>query len=192
MLKENSANGLDLKGTETLIALLEAIAPHVEDLFDIPAGDCYKNITPLLNDIKDHQQRQITYQMQSGVEKFIEAINSFITLHPTCFDGICPPELAMSKIFGLVDDEGQWRHVFLRPVGLQSFCNDFGFDRNGLLHHLKEHDILQPWDQVAYDADKRPILENGEPKIEKVEYKSMKIRGTGGNAYHLRIPAPGF
>jgi len=192
ILELNSAEGLDLKGTETLLALIEAIAPHVAQVVGLPASDCYENITPLLTEIKEHQQRQITYQMQSGVEKFIEAINSFITLHPTCFDGICPPELAMSKIFGEVGDEGPWRHVYLRPVGLQTFCNDFGFDRNGLLHHLKEHDILQLWEIPKFDADKRPVLQDGAAVIDRVEYKSLKIRGTGGNAYHLRIPAPGF
>ena len=138
----------------------------------------------------DQQNRQIARQIQNINEKFVEALNAFIALNVTAFDGVCPAELAMTKIYGAVKDADDARHVFLRPMGLATLCNDYGFDRNGLLSRLKDAGIFLP-ELKNRVGEQGELLrdERGEMIVEEVDYKSMRIRNTGGNAYHFVIPA---
>lgn len=182
--------GRDLKGTENLIALIEAILPDVETVLLLRPGVIERNISGLFADVLDQQNRQIARQIQNINEKFVDALNAFIALNVTAFDGVCPAELAMTKIYGAVKDADDARHVFLRPMGLATLCNDYGFDRNGLLSRLKDAGIFLP--ELRNRVGEQGELlrdERGEMIVEEVDYKSMRIRNTGGNAYHFVIPA---
>jgi len=189
ILMRNGEAGLDLKGTDSVIALLEAITPHVEILMDIQPGTIWTHLKGFVTEITKHQQQQIRYQMQTASDKFRDCLNNFISSQPTCFDGVCPDDITMQKVYGLVKDDGRNRHVFLRPEGLQTFCNLYGFDRSGLLTRLKDASILIPWPTNQLNADGSEAKDrDGHQIIEYVDYKSMKIRRTGGNAYHFVIP----
>ena len=111
----------------------------------------------------------------------------------TAVDGVCPPELAMTRVFGavkdIVNDYGEEiRHVFLRPAGLLQLCNEYGFDRSGLLIRLRDTGIFEPVPRSRVD-DRGEIVKDaeGNPIIDEVDYKSMRIRNTGGNAYHFKL-----
>ena len=191
---KDSTGEMDLKGTENLIALLITILPDVEKVLKLAPGDIGANIDPLLISVIDQQRRQISRQIQNINEKFVDALNAFIAANVTAFDGVCPVELVMSKVYGAVkdtkDSDGDdIRHVFLRPAGLAQLCNEYGFDRNGLLIRLKDAGIFKPALRNKIN-DNGEIMKNakGENIVEEVDYKSMRIRNTGGNAYQFVIP----
>ena len=185
----DSTGDMDLKGTENLIALLMTIISDVETVLKLEPGDIGSNTDPLLRCVIDQQRKQISRQIQNINEKFVDALNAFIALNPTAFDGVCDMELIMTKIYGAVQDSGDTRHVFLRPHALNTLCNDYGFDRNGLLARLKDAEIFHPYQKTALNERGEPVLNaDGSPKLVEVDYKQLKIRGTNGQAYHFVIP----
>lgn len=183
----------DLKGTENLIALLEAIMPDVETVLNLQQGTIRATAQPLLDMVIEQQQKQINRQIQDISQKFEEALNSFIAANVTAFDGVCPPELAMTRVFGavkdIINDYGdEIRHVFLRPAGLLQLCNEYGFDRSGLLIRLRDTGIFEPVPRSRVDERGEIVKDvEGNPIIDEVDYKSMRIRNTGGNAYHFKL-----
>lgn len=192
-LLEQESGDRDLKGTENLIALLAAIIPDVETVLHLPQGKILNNIEMLFKSVIDAQKKQIARQIQDISQKFEDALNSMIAGNVTSFDGVCPPELAMSKILGAVkditnDDGEDVRHVFLRPEGLAKLCNDYGFDRGGLLTRLKDTGIFQPFERNKVNERGELMKDkDGVQIIEDCDYKSMRIRNTGGNVYHFKI-----
>ena len=193
MILETQTGDRDLKGTENLIALLEAIQPDVETVLCLRPGTIARTVKPLFDAVLDQQQKQIARQIQDISQKFEDALNNFIAQNLTAFDGVCPVELAMTKVFGAVKDitneNGEnIRHVFLRPDGLVKLCNDYGFDRNGLLIRLRDTGIFEPYPRNRLNADGEQALDaEGKFLIDYVDYKSMRIRNTGGNVYHFKI-----
>ncbi len=187
-LLEQESGDRDLKGTENLIALLAAIIPDVETVLHLPQGKILNNIELLFKAVIDAQKKQIARQIQDISVKFEDALNTFIGMNPTAFDGICSPEISMQKIFGAVQDSGDARHVFLRPHGLNTLCNDYGFDRSGLLSRLRDADIFRPYlkNKMKENGEKM-VDSDGAPILEEVDYKQMKIRGSTGWAYHFVI-----
>ena len=192
-LLEQESGDRDLKGTENLIALLAAIIPDVESVLHLPNGTILNNIEVLFKQVIDAQKKQIARQIQDISQKFEDALNSFIAGNVSSFDGVCPPEIAMTKVFGAVkditnDDGEERRHVFLRPEALAKLCNDYGFDRSGLLTRLKDTGIFQPCPRNKVNADGEILKDkDGHTIVEEIDYKSMRIRGTGGNAYHFVV-----
>ena len=187
-LLEQESGDRDLKGTENLIALLAAIIPDVETVLQLPQGVILNNIEMLFKSVIDAQKKQIARQIQDISVKFEDALNTFIGMNPTAFDGICSPEISMQKIYGAVQDSGDARHVFLRPHGLNTLCNDYGFDRSGLLSRLRDADIFRPYLKNKTKENGEKLLDSdGAPILEEVDYKQMKIRGSTGWAYHFVI-----
>lgn len=185
---EDESGDRDLKGTENLIALISAILPDIETVLHLRPGTITQTIETLFKQTIDQQRKQIARQIQDISVKFEDALNAFIAMNPTAFDGVCLPETTMTKIFGAVQDSGDARHVFLRPHGLNTLCNDYGFDRNGLLSRLKETEIFQPFLRNKLNERGEKMLDrDGSPIVEEVDYKQMKIRGTTGWAYHFVI-----
>ena len=183
----------DLKGTENLIALLAAILPDVETVLQLPAETIAGNIGALFNQVIDAQKKQIARQIQDISQKFEDALNSFIAMNPTAFDGICLPEINMQKSYGAVQDSGDARHVFLRPHGLNTLCNEYGFDRSGLLTRLKDTGIFRPYLKNKTKENGEKMLDrDGSPILDEVDYKQMKIRGSTGWAYHFVISNTDF
>ena len=186
MLEQESGDR-DLKGTENLIALLAAILPDVETVLSLAPGTITRNIEELFKQVIDAQKKQIARQIQDISVKFEDALNTFIAMNPTAFDGISP-EISMQKIYGAVQDSGDARHVFLRPHGLNTLCNDYGFDRSGLLSRLKDADIFRPYLKTkTKETGEKMLDKDGAPILEEVDYKQMKIRGSTGWAYHFVI-----
>ena len=187
-LLEQESGDRDLKGTENLIALIAAIIPDVENVLCLPKDSILNVIEPLFKAVIDAQKKQIARQIQDISVKFEDALNTFIGMNPTAFDGICLPEISMTKIYGAVQDSGDARHVFLRPHGLNTLCNDYGFDRSGLLSRLKDAEIFQPYLRNKLKENGEKMVDaDGSPVLEEVDYKQMKIRGTTGWAYHFVI-----
>ena len=187
-LLEQESGDRDLKGTENLIALLAAILPDVETVLSLAPGTITRNIEELFKQVIDAQKKQIARQIQDISVKFEDALNTFIAMNPTAFDGICSPEISMQKIYGAVQDSGDARHVFLRPHGLNTLCNDYGFDRSGLLSRLKDADIFRPYLKTkTKETGEKMLDKDGAPILEEVDYKQMKIRGSTGWAYHFVI-----
>ena len=190
---EDESGDRDLKGTENLIALVSAILPDVETVLQLRPGAILDTIEPLFKKVIEQQKKQIARQIQDISQKFEDALNSFIAGNVSAFDGVCPPEIAMTKVFGAVkdittDDGDDVRHVFLRPEGLTKLCNDYGFDRSGLLTRLKDTGIFQPFLRNKVN-ERGELLKDpaGVQIIEECDYKSMRIRNTGGNVYHFKI-----
>ena len=190
---EDESGDRDLKGTENLIALVAAIIPDVETVLQLRPGTITPTIETLFKAVIDAQRKQIARQIQDISQKFEDALNSFIAGNVSAFDGVCPPEIAMTKVFGAVkditnDDGDDVRHVFLRPEGLTKLCNDYGFDRGGLLTRLKETGIFQPFPRNKVNERGEFVKDaDGVQVIEDCDYKSMRIRNTGGNVYHFKI-----
>ena len=190
---EDESGDRDLKGTENLIALIAAIIPDVETVLCLRPGTITKTIETLFKSVIDAQRKQIARQIQDISVKFEDALNAFIAMNATAFDGVCPPELVMTRVFGAVKDIVNYygeeiRHVFLRPAGLTQLCNEYGFDRSGLLIRLKDTGIFEPVPRSRVDERGEVVKDaRGNPIIDEVDYKSMRIRNTGGNAYHFKI-----
>ena len=185
---EDESGDRDLKGTENLIALIAAIIPDVETVLHLRPGTITATIETLFKAVIDAQRKQIARQIQDISVKFEDALNAFIAMNPTAFDGVCLPETTMTKIYGAVQDSGDARHVFLRPHGLNTLCNDYGFDRSGLLSRLRDADIFRPYLKNKTKENGEKLLDSdGAPILEEVDYKQMKIRGSTGWAYHFVI-----
>ena len=170
----------NLKGTENLICLLKAITPDIERLLDLPDGSIMANLDGYLTDILQHQQAQINHQVRDQVDRFIESLEDFISLNPTAFDGVCPENLAMTRVYGRVIHGDKKTHVYLRPQALTMVCNDYGFNKDGILTRLHEEGRFEP--------RFRTIKQDGKTQVIEVPSFQMKINNTNGRVYHFVLP----
>jgi len=157
----------NLKGTEKLIALLWAVMAELEIFLQVKEQKVLKNLGTYLKAISERQQRQIDEQVADEAERFKEALETFIAMHVTGFDGGSDQNTAMPQIFGQVEYTDSLTHIYLRAWAFKQLCNENGFERDTLLPKLEEKEILR--------------RHKG-----KVSY-SKSIRNTKGSTYHFAL-----
>ncbi len=155
----------NLKGTEKLIALLWAVMKELEIFLQLPDTPILDNLSKYLNAITERQQRQIDAQITDEAERFKESLETFIAMHVTCFDNICPERAVMAQVFGKVEYTDSLTHVYLMAGVFRAFCNEYGFERDTLLPKLAEKGMFRK--------------EDGQP------YRQMSIANAKGKAYHF-------
>lgn len=166
LIEKGQAN---LKGTERLIALLWAVMTELEIFLQIPDHKIHQNLAAYLNVITERQQRQIDTQITDEVERFKDSIENFITMHPTCFEGICPEKAVMSQIYGKVHYTETLTHIYLRAGAFKLVCNEYGFERDTLLPKLESKGLVR--------------------KKEGKWYFPMSISNTKGQVYYFLLPS---
>jgi len=159
----------NLKGTEKLIALFWAVMAELE--FFLQVKDCaiLKNLKPYLKAITERQQRQIDEQITDEAERFREALENFIAMHVTGFDGICDDKTVMPQIYGQVEYTDSLTHIYVRAWAFKVFCNEFGFERDTLLPKLESKDLCRRHNNQIYF--------------------NKSIRNTKGSTYHFLLPS---
>lgn len=169
-LKNLVADGYgNLKGTEKLIALLWAVMAELEIFLQVKDNAICENLGPYLKAITARQQRQIDEQITDEAERFKDALENFIAMHVTGFDGICDEKATMQQILGEVDYSDSLTHVYLRAWAFKVFCNEFGFERDTLLPKLETKDLCRRHGGQLYF--------------------NKSIRNTKGSTYHFILPS---
>ena len=166
LLKKGHGN---LKGTEKLIALVWAVMVELELFLQIPDNKIQKNLASYLNAITERQCRQIEMQVTDEIQRFKEAIETFIAMHVTGFEGICPEKAIMSQVFGKVEYTDTLTHIYLRAWAFKQFCNEFGFERDVLIPKLEAIDYCRRKDGNVYF--------------------NMSINSTKGQTYWFCLPS---
>lgn len=159
----------NLKGTEKLIALFWAVMAELEIFLQVKDNKILKNLQPYLKAITERQQRQIDEQITDEAERFREALENFIAMHVTGFDGICDDKATMQQIFGRVEYSDSLTHIFVRAWAFKAFCNEFGFERDTLLPKLEHKDLCRRHSEQLYF--------------------NKSIRNTKGSTYHFTLPS---
>jgi hypothetical protein len=155
----------NLKGTEKLIALLWAVMKELEFFLNLSGTPILNNLRQYLTAITERQQRQIDEQIADEAERFKENLETFIAMHITCFDNICPERAVMAQVFGKVEYSDSLTHVYLMAGIFKAFCNEYGFERDTLLPKLEARGMFR--------------RDDGQP------YKQMSIANAKGKAYHF-------
>ena len=166
LLKKGHGN---LKGTEKLIALIWAVMIELELFLQIPDNKIQKNLASYLNAITERQHRQIEMQVTDEIQRFKEAIETFIAMHVTGFEGICPEKAVMAQVFGKVEYTDTLTHIYLRAWAFRQFCNEFGFERDVLIPKLEALDYCRRKDGNVYF--------------------NMSINSTKGQTYWFCLPS---
>ena len=158
----------NLKGTEKLIALIWAVMTELEIFLQVKENKILKNLRTYLKAITERQQRQIDEQISDETERFQEALENFIALHVTSFDGICPENAIMTQVYGRVEYTDTLAHCYLRSAAFKNFCNEYGFERDTLLPKLEKRNLYRQRNNKAYFQ--------------------MSIRNTKGPVYWFTLP----
>ena len=166
LLKKGHGN---LKGTEKLIALIWAVMIELELFLQIPDNKIQKNLASYLNAITERQRRQIEMQVTDEIQRFKEAIETFIAMHVTGFEGICPEKAVMAQVFGKVEYTDTLTHIYLRAWAFRQFCNEFGFERDVLIPKLEALEYCRRKDGNVYF--------------------NMSINSTKGQTYWFCLPS---
>lgn len=175
-----------LKGTENLICLIKAIMPDVENLLDLPSGTIERNLNPFIEEVLQYNQQQIEYQIQNTVERFLDCLDDFMSDNTKAFDGLCPREELMSKIYGKfepdADPKSDKKDVWLRTTAMDLICNEYALNKNALLHQLQQEGILETSEVTEERKDAA--------KIKTVWTVNKWIINKAWKCYHFRLNYP--
>lgn len=175
-----------LKGTENLVCLINAIMPEVETLLDLPSGTIERNLTPFIEEVLQYNQQQVEYQIQNTVERFLDCLDDFMSDNTKAFDGLCPREELMSKIYGKfepdADPKSDKKDIWLRTTAMDMICNEYGLNKNALLHQLQQEGLLETSDVTEERKDAA--------KTKTVWTVQKWILNKNWKCYHFRLNYP--
>ena len=181
----------NLKGTDNLICLLYAIFPEIEALLGLPQGLILDQLGDFIHIVIKHNETQVEYYIKDGLERFLDALEGFMSENLRSIEGLCPREEQMINNFGKYegpvdvagnpkDDPDAPYDVWLRPESLEKICNAHGFNKQGVIDQLTGAKILQ--------TSERTIKKPDGTTAKRPDYLTQKYyRGRNWKTYHLKI-----
>lgn len=184
----------NLKGTDNLICLIYAILPDLEQLLDLPDGLILDHLGDFLEHVIKHNQTQIEYYVKDSLQRFLDALEAFMSENLRSFEGLGPREEFISNNYGKyigpvdlegtpLDDPDAPFDIWLRPEALEKICNAFGFNKQGVLDQLYRERMLDYTDRTIARPDGSQTI--------RPEFLIQKFyRGKNWKCYHLRLNYP--
>jgi hypothetical protein len=181
----------NLKGTDNLVCLLYAVFPELESVLRLPQGLIMDKLGDFLNVCIKHNETQVEYYIKDGLERFMDALESFMSENLRAFEGLCPRDEQLINNFGKYDgpvdingnpkeDPDAPYDVYLRPESLEKICNAHGFNKQGVIEHLLGADILQQTERSFKAPDGK--------MVKRPDYLMQKYyRGRNWKCYHLKV-----